>query len=482
MEVRTRFAPSPSGHLHVGGARTALFNWLYTKQHGGKFLLRIEDTDASRSDRKIVQEIINDLQWLGIDWDEEIIYQSQRLAIYPQYAQKLFETDHAYLCFCTPEELKARRKAGEKTERTYLYDGKCRRLSKEQVKKNIEKKLPYAIRFKTPQGSTRWVDGIHDEITIRNDELDDFILQRSDGTPTYQLAVVVDDHEMNTTDVIRGDDHISNTPKQILLYEAFGWQIPKFTHIPLILGPDNKRLSKRHGATAIGEYRDKGYLSKALLNYLALLGWSPGDDSEIMTLQKLEERFTLEGISKKGAIFDETKLMWMNGHYIREMSNEEILPHLQNYLQSTKRESASDKAYLTKVIRLMRERVKLLSDFVDSALYFFEDPKEYDPKGINKYLKTADKWMYITEFTDRLANLSKYDENNIEALLRSLAEEKNISAAKIIHPVRLALTGKTASPGLFEMMEILGKDTVIRRLRSLISQKEDIMKHIDVHG
>ncbi len=472
--VRTRFAPSPTGFLHVGGARTALFNCLFATKHGGKFLLRIEDTDIPRSEKKNVQQIINDLQWLGINWDEEIIFQSQRIDTYQQYAQQLVETDHAYLCFCTPEELKAKRKKGDKAEPAYLYDGTCRKLSKEQVKNKLEKRLPHAIRFKVPQGPTGWIDRVHDQITVSNSEIDDFILQRSDGSPTYQLAVVVDDHEMNINNIIRGDDHIPNTPKQILLYEAFGWQIPKFAHIPLILGADNKRLSKRHGATAVGEFRARGYLPQALLNYLSLLGWSPGDDNEIMSVQEIKEKFTLKGISKKGAVFDETKLMWMNGHYIREMPDEQILPHVQNYLQSTRKDQIEDvdHAYLMNVIRLVKNRVRLLTDFVDSASFFYEDPKKYDPKGVNKYLKKADIWMYISELTDKLVNISDYNETSIENLLRSLAEEKNISAAKIIHPVRLALTGKTASPGLFEMMEILGRDTVIRRLKSLISQKE----------
>lgn len=479
-EIRTRFAPSPTGSLHVGGARTALFNWLFAKKQGGKFLLRIEDTDVARSSQENIQQIIDDLQWLGLNWDEEIVFQSQRIPIYQQLAQRLVETGQAYYCFCTPQELEAKRKKG-----MYLYDATCRKLSAAEVKARLKENRPHAIRLKAPagdasgaKGEINWVDAVHGEIRISRDEIDDFILLRSDGSPTYQLAVVVDDHEMNISHVIRGDDHIPNTPKQILLYQAFDWQIPTFGHVPLILGPDNKRLSKRHGATALGEFREKGYLPQALLNYLSLLGWSPGDDSEIMSAAEINEKFSLKGISKKAAVFDQAKLQWMNGHYIRETSDKELASLVQQYLPGSGLPQNFPEDYLTDVVRLMKPRAKLLTDFVESARYFYEDPHKYDAKGVNKYLKHADIWDHISEFAERLAHSTDYHETAIEALLRSLAEEKAISAAKIIHPIRLALTGATASPGLFEMMVVLGKETVLRRLKHLIDQKDAMMKQI----
>lgn len=482
--IKTRFAPSPTGYLHVGGARTALFNYVFARKLGGEFLLRVEDTDISRSEKEKVDQIITDLKWLGINWDEEIIYQSKRISLYQDYTKHLLESYKAYRCFCTPQELEAKRRIEDKSERAYLYDGKCRHLSEDEIRANLDKGMSYVIRFRVPEGSTNWVDSVHDKISVNNQEIEDFVLLRSDGSPTYQIAVVTDDHEMEISHVIRGDDHIPNTPKQILLYRAFGWQVPQFSHVPLILGADGKRLSKRHGATAVGEFRDKGYLPQALLNYLFLLGWSPGDDSEIMTLEEITKKFSLKGISKKGAIFDETKLIWMNGNYIREMPDEEILPYVIDYLKTRKFNAgdASNSDYLLSVIRLMKPRVEVLPDFIDSARYFFEDPADYDPKAVNKYLKNADIWIYLSEFIEQLDALSEYDQTNIENLLRAIAEERNISAAKIIHPVRLALTGKTASPGLFEMMEIIGKEAVLRRLNSLLSQKEEIMQRIDLQA
>lgn len=491
-KIRTRFAPSPTGFLHVGGARTALFNLLFARKNGGKFLLRIEDTDVARSTKENVQQIIDDLQWLGLNWDEEIVFQSERIPMYQKFAHQLVDADHAYFCFCTPEELAAKRKQ-DKSRRMYLYDGTCRKLSGKEVKSKLKKQLPHVIRFKVPRGITVWTDTIHGKIIVSNNEIDDYVLLRSDGSPTYQLAAVADDHDMDITHVIRGDDHLSNTSKQILLYEAFGWKNPDFAHLPLILGPDNKRLSKRHGATSVGEFRERGFLPQALTNYLALLGWAPGDDSEIMSIDEIKDKFSLKGVSKKGAIFDEAKLTWMNSHYIRQLPEKEILAFVQNYLTrstnttpakgsatKTGRKKGFNKNYLTRVITAMKDRANVLSDFVDSAGYFFEDPKKYDSKGVNKYLKNADIWVYISEFTEKMTDLSDYNEVSIETLLRSFAEEKGISAAKLIHPVRLALTGKTASPGLFEMMDILGKETVLRRLRYFTMQQEEILKQADV--
>ena len=489
-KIRTRFAPSPTGFLHVGGARTALFNFLFSQKYGGEFLLRIEDTDTVRSSEENVRQIIDDLQWLGLTWDEEVIFQSKRIPTYQDFAQQLLDTNHAYLCFCTAEELAAKRKREDKAKRMFLYDGTCRELSDNEVKGKLKEQLPYVIRFKVPRGITVWTDVIHRKIIVNNNEIEDFVLIRSDGSPTYQLAAVADDHAMNITDVIRGDDHLSNTPKQILLYEALGWKIPEFAHLPLILGPDNKRLSKRHGATSVGEFRERGFLQRALTNYLALLGWSPGDDTEFMAMEDLKQKFSLDGISKKGAIFDEVKLAWMNSHYIKQLPESEIMPFVKNYvsqevdkLQSstkTRPETDFDDDFLVRVIAAMKDRVKVLPDFVDSARYFFTDPLEYESKAVNKYLKNADIWAYVSEFSEKMTDLAEYSETSIETLLRSFAEEKGISAAKIIHPVRLALTGTTASPGLFEMMDILGKETVLRRLRFFVAQQQEILKQAGI--
>ncbi|MFQ5583570.1 MAG: glutamate--tRNA ligase, partial [Calditrichia bacterium] len=317
--IRTRFAPSPTGFLHVGGARTALFNWIYARRHGGKFLLRVEDTDRVRSTPENTRKIFDDLIWLGINWDEEVIYQSTRSDIYRQYANLLLETDKAYRCFCTAETLAKKRHLAEQNKLPYLYDKTCRRLAPEVVSQNLRENKPFTLRLRVPEGETAWRDLIRENIRVANSEIDDFIILRSDGTPIYQLAVVVDDHFMEITHVIRGDDHISNTPKQILLYNAFGWDIPLFGHIPLILGADKKRLSKRHGATSVGEFRERGYLADALKNYLVLLGWSPGDDREIMSMDEIIKRFSLENIQKKSAIFDEAKLQWFNALYIRNL-------------------------------------------------------------------------------------------------------------------------------------------------------------------
>ncbi len=475
QEIRTRFAPSPTGYLHVGGARTAIFNWLFAKKHNGKFLLRIEDTDKERSSEEMTRQIFEGLNWLGLKWDEEGIYQGARAKLHREYAQQLVRDGKAYPCFCSKEELDRKRKEAQQQKRAYRYDGTCRNLSTAEVKEKIQAGRPYAIRFKTPQGITSWEDGVHGRIEVKNTEIDDFIIIRSDGSPIYQLAVVVDDHMMGITHVIRGDDHISNTPKQILLYRAFGWEVPHFAHVPLILGPDKKRLSKRHGATSVDEYRRMGILPEALFNYLVLLGWSPGDDREIMSKEEILTAFSLKGISKNNAIFDEKKLLWMNGQYISRTSDEKLWSYVLDLLQERKLmtlpEAVAQKAYILKVIGLLKNRVKLLTDFVDSGRYFFTDPTEFDPKGLRKYFKQPQSWNYLEEFKYRLENLKNFREDTIEESLRQFAEEKGVSASKIIHPLRLAVSGRTVTPGLFEVLAILGKETVVRRLKYFISNK-----------
>ncbi len=475
-EVRTRFAPSPTGHLHVGGARTALFNYLFARHHKGKFLLRIEDTDKARSDEAMTRQILDSLRWLGLDWDEEVFFQGAHAEEHREHAKILLSTDHAYPCFCSKEVLEEERRRASAEKRAFRYPGTCRNLTTEEVQEKMAAGLPFAVRFKVPEGITAWEDGVHGKIEVKNSEIDDFIIQRSDGSPIYQLAVVVDDHTMGVTHVIRGDDHTSNTPKQLLLYRAFDWQPPQFSHVPLILGRDKKRLSKRHGATSVEEYRVKGFQPETMVNYLALLGWSPGDNREILSLKELIELFSIEGIQKKGAVFDENKLIWMNGQYLSRIPDKELLLPVMKQLVRQKLisrdEVKSRKKYVLEIIRLLKPRVKWLQDIVESGLYFFRDPRHFDTRGLKKYFKEPETWTYLSDLIPQIQKMPKYNEATLESLMRHYAEEHNISAAKIIHPVRLALTGMTFSPGLFEVMVLLGHQTVVRRLKAFVKHRE----------
>ncbi|MEJ2636258.1 MAG: glutamate--tRNA ligase [Calditrichia bacterium] len=467
-KVVTRFAPSPTGYLHIGGARTALFNYLFARKYKGIFRLRIEDTDRARSSGEMIRQILDGLKWLGLQWEGEVIHQADNAALHRKLAHSLLEAGKAYRCFCTREELEARRKQNQ----DFRYDRKCRFLSEAEIRDNLRDEKPFSIRFKMPEGETFWNDGVHGEIRVGNSELDDFIIVRSDGSPIYQLAVVVDDHDMEITRVIRGDDHISNTPKQILLYQAFGWSTPQFSHVPLILGQDKKRLSKRHGATAVGEYREMGVLPEALFNFLALLGWTPADDREIMSRDEIIKSFSLEGISKKSAVFDEQKLQWMNGEYINLRSTEELFPAVASLWQKSGLISAEEirdrRDYLMKVIEILKSRIRLLNQYAGYGAYFFRDPQNFDEKGMKKHLKDPQVWDWLRIATERLENQDRFDQISIEEVVRNAAEQEEISAGKLIHPIRLALTGMTVSPGLFELMELLGKEIVVRRLKEFI--------------
>jgi len=459
----------------VGGARTALFNYLFARKHGGLFRLRIEDTDRERSSEEMARRIFDGLHWLGLDWDGEVVFQGANAPLHRQVAQQLLEAGKAYRCFCTREELEAKRRQAEKEKRSYGYDGTCRHLSPQQIEKNLADGKPFAIRFKVPEGETKWQDAVHGLIRVDHRELDDFIILRSDGSPIYQLAVVVDDHRMGITHIVRGDDHISNTPKQILLYRALEWEVPQFAHVPLILGPDKKRLSKRHGATSVEEYREMGILPEALFNYLALLGWSPGEDREIMSREEILESFSLEGISAKSAIFDEQKLRWMNGEYISRKAGEELFEEVVRRWVTAGFISPDDvqarRQYLLRVIELLKSRVKVLSEYVSYGRYYFVDPPEFDPKGVRKYLKDYRVWDWLQEISLRLEKPDRFTADEIEHIVRSVAEECGVAAGKLIHPLRLALTGLTVSPGIFEVMEVLGKETVLRRLNIFITRK-----------
>ncbi|MFC1732849.1 glutamate--tRNA ligase [candidate division KSB1 bacterium] len=471
-EVRVRFAPSPTGFLHIGGARTAIFNWIYTRSKDGKFLLRIEDTDKTRSSQEYLDSILGSLEWLGLDWDEDLYVQSAHVEYHRDVVMRLLESKKAYKCFCTAEMLAEKRKRAEKVKGSYLYDRTCRYLTPGECAREENSGKPFAIRCAVPEGKTVFRDLIHGETTVSNSEIEDFVILRQDSTPTYMLAVVADDHMMNISHVIRGDDHISNTPKQIILYRSLGWSIPEFGHMPLILGQDKTRLSKRHGAVSVDAYRERGYLPEALFNYLSLLGWSPGDDRELMTRDEIVQRFQIEDSQKKSAVFDEQKLNWINGQYISGMEDrklaERIKPVLQVDPELNRLVRERGDTYLKNVLNVSKHRLKVLQDFLIYCAYYYRDPATYDPDAVKKYWKGE-------ELTGRLAGVrlavkdcSDYSLEGIESAVRERADLTGISAAKLIHPTRLAITGFGVSPGLFEVMKMLGKDTVIRRLEKAI--------------
>lgn len=462
-EIRVRFAPSPTGSLHIGSARTAVFNWLHARHQGGDFLLRIEDTDPERSRRDLVRTILDDLKWLGMESDESIVYQSDRLEEYHKLAHALVERGAAYRDYTPAEKLETLRTqaqlAGEPAFRFRADRGKiCRG--------ELRGSGSYAIRFLAPDDDITFADGVHGEIRFRGTHLDDFVLLRRDGSPTYHLSVVADDHAMGVTDVIRGDDHISNTPKQLLIYRALGWEPPRFAHVPLILGPDKRRLSKRHGATSVGEYRQKGYLPEAVFNFIALLGWSPGKgNKEIFTRGELVSAFSIEGINPSSAVFDEAKLVWMNGEHLRQMPTKDLARAVKPYVGTQVEES-----YLQKVAALLRTRLRMPQEIGEVGAYFFRDPEHWDEEGRAKYWSDPEFPPRLSEYIVALEGREDFGAESLEADLRARCDSWRISAAKMIHPLRLALTGRMASPGLFEMMEVLGKPVVLRRLKHALTQ------------
>jgi len=468
--VSVRFAPSPTGFLHIGGARTAIFNWLFAKKHGGTFYLRIEDTDQARSGEEMTQAILDSLRWLGVDWQGEPIRQSSRFPEYRKHVEQLLGEGKAYRCFCSPEELAAAREKAQAEKKNFRYDSKCRHLSAEESERRAKSEERFAIRFIVPQdGATNFADHVHGEVSFENNTLDDFVILRSDGLPTYHLAVVIDDHAMGITHIIRGDDHISNTPKQVLLYRAFGWEMPVFAHVPLILGPDKSRLSKRHGATAVGEYQRKGILPEALFNFLALLGWSPGDDREVISREELIQFFDLKDISSRNAVFDEKKLQWMNSQYLAQTSTEKLAPLVADaFVEAsvlTRDWISAHQNYFSKVVELLKGRMRVMPEFVEFGSYFFHEPVEFEAAARVKHWKTPEGAEYLNTLAERLQGLKEFTLENTEATFRAYAEEIGQTAGKLIHPARLALTGFGVSPGLFEVMVLLGKKKVIARLK-----------------
>ncbi|MBC8276642.1 MAG: glutamate--tRNA ligase [FCB group bacterium] len=459
-DVRVRFAPSPTGNLHIGGARTAIFNYLFAKNMDGKFLIRIEDTDVKRSKPEYTEEIFAALDFLGISPDEKPIYQSHCSEAHKKAVDGLVKTGNAYYCFCDPQKLAEEKKIAEAEKRSTSYPGHCRHLAPQKIEENLKNGLAFAVRFKVTGEEVSFADKIHKTITVSCDEIEDFIIQRRDGTPTYMLAVAVDDRDMGITHIIRGDDHISNTPKQILLHRALNNVPPVFAHVPLIMGPDKKRLSKRHGAEPVTKYKKMGILGDAVVNYLVLLGWYPGEDVEVLTLDWLKENFSLEGVSGKSAVFDAEKLKWINGKHFSSMSDEEFI----DYATSWQREyhanetiEASAPEYLRSVLSLAKSRVQTIEELFTENEYYFQDPVDYDEKGVKKHLKYDWVIEKLAILIDDIKSLDSFTELDLEDMLRQRAGEWEISAGKLIHPIRLALTGKTSSPGLFELMVVFSR-------------------------
>jgi len=470
MSVRVRFAPSPTGALHLGGGRTALFNWLFARHNQGKFILRIEDTDRTRSTQEAVKAIFDGLEWLGLDWDEGPrvggnfgpYLQTERLEIYQKFAQQLLAEGKAYYCFCSPEELAEKRKQAEARKEAPRYNGQCRKLSSEEIKKLKDSGIPCVIRFLLPAGETTVVeDLVRGKVEFENDVLDDFVILKSDGFPTYNFAAVIDDHLMEITHVIRGDDHLSNTPRQILLYQAFGWALPVFAHIPMILGADKARLSKRHGATSVIEYKDQGYLPEAMLNYIAKLGWGH-KDQEIFSRQELIGLFSLEGVGKNPAIFNFEKLNWLNGHYIRSALPERIVDLCEPLLIEAY--GTHDMAYITRVVKLFLDRIKIIPEIVPLTAYFFKDDFEFEEKAVNKYLKDPQAPKILSVLKERLAKVEPFAREEIEKIFKALVEELKVKLGVLIHPCRAAVSGRSETPPMYDVLEVLGREKVLKRL------------------
>ena len=458
--VRTRFAPSPTGHLHIGSARTALFNWLFSRHNGGVFVLRIEDTDRARSTEESTRAILEAMEWLGLNWDEGPFYQSQRTDIYREHVELLLSQEKAYRCYCDPDELEMKRKEAQKQGEKPKYDGTCREL------KNGDKDKPHAIRFRAPQsGQTEVNDLIKGKVVFENAELDDLIICRRDGTPTYNFVVVVDDVTMKISHLIRGDDHLNNTPRQILLYQAFDYPLPQFAHMSLTLGKDRARLSKRHGATAVMSYKEMGYLPQALINFIVRLGWSYGDE-EIFSIDELIEKFTLENVGKSAGIFNPEKLDWLNSHYIKQEDDQKLAELLVPFLEK-RNISITDRDYLARVIGGFKERAKTLDEMAEKASFYFYDTIEYESKAAKKFL-TGEMIPVFNEVIANFEQLDVFEEKSVEAAFQQIAEKYSLSLGQIAQPHRVALTGGTASPGIFEVIFNLGKDTVIKRLKDAV--------------
>jgi glutamyl-tRNA synthetase len=457
--LRVRFAPSPTGYLHIGGARTALFNYLLARKEQGTFVLRIEDTDVARSTQESVDAILQAMDWLGLSYDEGPFYQSERFDLYRQKVQELLAAGHAYRCYCTVEELDAKREAAQKSGQKPKYDGTCRDRAEQPG-------LPFVVRFRSPQeGETTFDDRIKGPITFQNDELDDVIIQRTDGTPTYNFVVVVDDADMKISLVIRGDDHINNTPRQMVMYQALGEAVPEFAHVPMILGSDKARLSKRHGATSVMAYREMGYLPEAMVNYLVRLGWSHGDQ-EIFSMEELIEKFSLDSVGRSAGVFNPDKLLWLNAHYIKTGDRQRLGALLGEYLAAEGVETVRGPA-LPAVVKTLQERSRTMVEMAAGATFYFREVV-YDAEAAGKFL-TADKGPILEKLMQRWEECATFDEAAVEAAFTVVLEELGLKFGKVGPTVRVALTGSTVSPGIFEVAAVLGREETVRRLRRALA-------------
>ncbi|MEW6459371.1 MAG: glutamate--tRNA ligase [Bacillota bacterium] len=482
--VRVRFAPSPTGSLHIGGARTALFNWLFARHHGGVFILRLEDTDTGRNIDEAATQIVSSLRWLGIDWDEGYdrggpfgpYRQSERFELYREEARRLLANGDAYWCYCTPEDLAAQREEARKRGEVPRYDGRCRRLTDDARREKEAAGIRPALRVKMPKtGTTVVKDRIRGEIGFDNATLDDIIVMKSNGGPTYNFACVVDDGAMRISHVIRAEEHLSNTPKQIVLFNLLGYALPEFVHVPMILAPDRSKLSKRHGATAVDEFRADGFLPEALINYLALLGWSPGSEQEQFTVEELVASFSLDAVSKHAAIYDVKKLTWLNAQYLNSLPQarvvEAVRPFMQEagYLSATPNPAELD--YLSRVVEAVRSRVHTLAELRDASAYFYRSDFEYDDKGVRKHFTKPGVTNILARGRDALSRLpaGRFTVEGTEEAFRQVIEELGVSGGTLIHPTRLALSGRTVGPGLFDIIAVLGKEECLLRLDRAIA-------------
>lgn len=485
MTTRVRFAPSPTGYLHIGGARTALFNWLFARQTKGMFMLRIEDTDEARSTDESVNAILESMKWLGLDWDEGpgkenpkygAYFQMQRKeqGVYQKFVDQLIAEGKAYPCYCTPEELEQKRQAAQANKGSVKYDGTCSRLTPEQRAQKAAEGRSAVIRFKMPsEGKVVFEDIIRGHMEFENALLDDFVLMKASGVPTYNFACVIDDHTMDITHVIRGDDHLSNTPRQVHLYQALGWGLPVFAHLSMILGPDGTRLSKRHGHTAVLEYRSDGYLPEALINYLALLGWSTEDSQQLFEHDEMIAKFSLERCSKSPAVFDPAKLHWMNGEYIRKKTAPELIRSFFDWLSVTGKQdqvASWDRGLVEKTITLEQDKAKLLSDITGLIDFFFANNVEYRNEAVEKVFKAQTAKAVIEEGIPRLLKQSDFSAPALEQWARDFAVEKGFKTGQVFHPIRVAISGRTQGPSLFHMMEIMGKEETVRRMQACLAK------------
>ncbi|MCG6955577.1 MAG: glutamate--tRNA ligase [Gemmatimonadetes bacterium] len=469
--MRVRFAPSPTGYLHVGGARTALFNWLLARKEGGTFVLRIEDTDQARNRDEHVEAILHGLSWLGLDWDEGPLYQSEGVKRHEQEAFRLLEEGKAYRDFATPESIRAEASA-RGVHPSSVARERAALVTEKEAASRIAAGKPYALRFRVPPGETSFTDVVHGDMRFANEDVDDLVILRSDGTPVYNLAVVSDDHAHGISHVIRGDDHLSNTPKQVLLYRALGYPEPVFGHVPLILGADGKRLSKRHGATAVGDYESQGILPDAMVNFLALLGWNPGDEREVMSRDELVEAFTPERILKKSSVFDLEKLAWLNGRHLAQRPSSTLLPGVRERLAKRKEVDAArtaDDAWMESLVDLLKVRARTVDEIADQAMPYVCDTLAFDEAAVAKHWrKDPARSADYMERTAAALSATEWSAAALEEGLRGLAEEMGVGAGKLIHPLRVALTGQSASPGIFDVLTLLGSARSLARVEEAV--------------